>query len=101
VLICAPVVTSMLRRLIGRTPFDLVRDSWAPMVATAVMVASVWLLDTRVLVGVPPWAVLLVEIPAGAVVYGSVVALVHRDLFRRVQGFLFSSLRGTVMPEKG
>jgi O-antigen/teichoic acid export membrane protein len=101
ILICAPVVTSMLRRLIGLTAGDLVRDSWAPLVATTVMAASVWLLDSHVLEGVPPWAVLLVEIPAGALVYWSVVALVNRDLFRRLQMFVFSGIRGGALSPEG
>ncbi|HTI86860.1 MAG TPA: lipopolysaccharide biosynthesis protein [Alphaproteobacteria bacterium] len=102
ILICAPVVTSMLHRLIGRTTGDLVRDSWAPLVATGVMAATVWLLDTRVLPGAPAWASLMVEIPAGAMVYGAVIAIINREAFRRLQMFVASGIRGgTMSPEQG
>jgi hypothetical protein len=43
----------------------------------------------------------MVEIPIGAVVYGSVVALIHRDLFRRMQLFASGIRDGAMSPEKG
>jgi O-antigen/teichoic acid export membrane protein len=101
VLICAPVVTSMLHRLSGRTTGDLIRDSWTPLVATLVMAATVWLFDTRLLSAAPAWLALLIEIPVGAMVYGGVIAVINRNSFRRLQMFVSSGIRGSAVAAEG
>lgn len=100
--ICAPVVVWLLGRLIGRSAPDFVRDSWAPLVGTAVMAAVVWLIHANFLSGKPPINVLLVEVPVGALVYAAVMALIKRDSFHRLLLFVLAGIRGeSIRVEQG
>jgi multisubunit Na+/H+ antiporter MnhG subunit len=98
ILITAPVVFYLLHRLIHRSTLDLVGETWAPTVATAIMVAAVWILEARVLTAASPLVVLLVVIPVGALVYGAAVALMKRDSLVRLLVFIVSGIRGGAAP---
>ena len=98
ILITAPVVFSLLNRLIGRSTLDLVRGTWAPMLGTGIMAAVVWTLQEKVLRSQAPLVVLLVAIPLGALVYGAVLALIKRDALHRLLLFIAAGIRGRAMP---
>jgi PST family polysaccharide transporter len=101
-LICAPVVVSMLNRLIERSLLDWVRESWAPMVGTAAMIAAVWFVDAKFAAALRPIETLLVEIPVGALAYAAVIAVIKPDSIRRFLQFVCTGIRGGAMsPEKG
>lgn len=93
-ILTAPVVFWMLHRLIRRSVADLCRDSWAPLVGTAVMVSALWLLHRGALSDLPPLTVLLVEIPTGALVYTAVIAAIKRDSLHRMFLFILAGIRG-------
>lgn len=97
-LITAPVVFSLLNRLIGRSTLDLANETWAPTLGTGIMAAVVWALQAYVLTTQSPLVVLLVVIPIGALVYAAVIALIKRDSLRRLLLFVASGIRGGAMP---
>jgi O-antigen/teichoic acid export membrane protein len=94
ILITAPVVFSLLNRLIRRSMADLLKEIWAPLFGTGIMAAVLLILRSHNFMVLSPIETLLVEIPLGAVVYGAVIALVKRDSLRRLIVFVINGIRG-------
>jgi hypothetical protein len=94
ILITAPVVFSLLNRLIRRSMADLLQEIWAPLFGTGIMAAVLLILRSHNFMVLSPIETLLVEIPLGAVVYGAVIALVKRDSLRRLIVFVINGIRG-------
>jgi O-antigen/teichoic acid export membrane protein len=100
ILITAPVVFLLLHRQIRRTTLDLVRETWAPIVATGLMAAAVWMLQTHMR-AYQPLIVLMVTVPLGAILYTAVIATIKGDSLHRLILFVLSGLRGEASPAEG
>jgi len=94
VLIVAPVLVVLVRRLLGRSALDLFKGAWAPAVGTAIMVTTIWALHVQLLSGRPPLEALLLEIPLGMLVYGAVMLMIRREALYRLAWFVGDGIRG-------
>lgn len=93
VLIVAPLLLGVLHRLLGKTAtIDLLKGSFAPLIATAIMAGAVAVANALVLVGYSPLSRLLIEIPLGALVYVAAIGIIKRDVMMRFLAFVAAGL---------
>ncbi|MGE5539533.1 MAG: lipopolysaccharide biosynthesis protein [Gemmatimonas sp.] len=93
IVVTAPVIMVLLQRLIGRSPVEFAHETWTPLVSTATMAVFLWWLRGA-LPTVTPLTLLAIEIPLGALVYGTTIALVNREALQRFAAFALDGIRG-------
>jgi PST family polysaccharide transporter len=92
VIIPAPVVTVLLKRLIDYSPVDFLRETATPLVGTATMTVFLWWLAAQ-LPDLTALELLTMEIPLGALVYGATIAVVNREALQRLGAFVIGGIR--------
>lgn len=93
ILIGAPLLHVTICRILRASPWILVRVSWVPLLATAVMAATLVLVEFYGLTKAAPLVRLLILVPLGATVYGAVVVLAGRRSVFRLLDFGLSAVR--------
>jgi hypothetical protein len=92
--VTAPVVFIVLHRLIHTSTLEFFKVTWAPVVGTGIMAAVLLSLQSRILSDFTPLQMLMLEIPLGAFVYATVIALVKPESLQRLYLFIASGIRG-------
>jgi O-antigen/teichoic acid export membrane protein len=97
ILVMAPILLSLTNRLLGESPIDLLQRLWAPTLATLTMTMVLWQIQSQFLTELSPLETLLLQIPLGAALYVSAIALLKRSSLKRLLLFAASGIRGTGM----
>ena len=93
ILLAAPILLAVLSALLELSPVHILRLTWLPLGATAIMagvvfgVQGLWLGDRA------PLVQLAVMVPLGIVVYGGAIALLGRHTLLRLVQFVWSGVR--------
>lgn len=100
-IVAGPFLLVVVHRVLGGEATIGFFKSWlAPSVALAAMVAAVVAIEWSMPAGYGPGKLLLIQVPAGALVYLSVITVMKRQLVLGALGFLVSRGRKPV-PQTG